>query len=64
MLRWNRLRPGTRLVAFALAFLGVAPSAHAYIDLAATLPRIISDSQKITVVEVVDLKREKRGLVL
>ena len=38
--------------------------AHAYIDLAATLPRIISDSQKITVVEVVDLKREKRGLVL
>jgi HEAT repeat protein len=64
MFRWNRLWLGTRFLAFASTFLGLSSTAHAYIDLAATLPRIISDSQKITVVEVVELKKEKRGLVL
>ena len=47
-----------------VAFLFFTPSADAYIDLAATLPRIISDSQRIVVVEVVELNREKQGLVL
>lgn len=47
-----------------LMFLGGTPSARAYIDLAATLPSIIGESQKITVVEIVEFKREKRGLVL
>lgn len=64
MVRWNHRWLGTRLFAFAMSFFGFAPSAHAYIDLAATLPRIISDAQKISVVEVVDFKKEKRGLVL
>jgi HEAT repeat protein len=64
MFLWNRLWPGTRFLAFTLIFLGHSSPVHAYIDLAATLPRIISDSQKIAVVEVVDLKKEKRGLVL
>jgi hypothetical protein len=64
MLHWNRSWLVTRLMCLCLAFLVLAPGAHAYIDLAATLPRIMSDSQKIAVVEVVEFKREKRGLVL
>jgi hypothetical protein len=55
---------GIQIVVGLLAFLGFAPTAHAYIDLAATLPRIISESPKIAVVEVVEFKREKRILVL
>jgi hypothetical protein len=53
-----------RFVVCCVAFLGVISSAHGYIDLAATLPKIISDSDKIVVVEVLDFKREKKGLIL
>ena len=46
-----------------LAFLQTAP-ARAYVDLAPTLPRIISDSQSIAVVEVVSYNRETHELTL
>lgn len=64
MLPWNRLWLGVRLASVAVVFLVITPATHAYVDMAATLPRIILDSQKIAVIEVVDLKREKRGLIL
>ena len=38
--------------------------AHAYVDLAPTLAKVISDSKKIAVVEVVEFNREKRVVVL
>jgi HEAT repeat protein len=64
MFRWNRLWLGAKLLAFSLAFLWHGTPARAYIDLASTLPRIMADSLKITVVEVVEVKKEKRALVL
>jgi HEAT repeat protein len=62
MAGWKRYSVAGVLAAITL--LGLAPSAHAYIDLAATLARISSDSQRIVVVEVADFRREKRGLIL
>lgn len=64
MMSWTFWKPGAAIAAVLVFVLSFVTPAHAYIDLAATLPRIISDSQKITVVEVVEFKREKQGLVL
>jgi HEAT repeat protein len=47
-----------------LACLWCATPSYAYIDLAPTLAKVISDSQKIAVVEVVEFSREKRIVVL
>ena len=38
--------------------------AHAYVDLAPTLAKVIADSKKIAVVEVVEFNREKHVVVL
>ena len=45
-------------------WLGSTTPTHAYIDLAPTLTRIIADSQKIAVVEVVEFNREKHAVAL
>ena len=52
------------LVALPLLCLGLTTSAHAYVDLAPTLCRIISDSKKIALAEVVEVNREQRVVVL
>jgi len=51
------------IVAFLLC-LGLTAPGHAYVDLAPTLSKVISDSKKIAVIEVVDFSREKHELVL
>jgi hypothetical protein len=52
------------LVVLLLICLGFGASVHAYVDLAPTLAKVISDSKKIAVVEVVEFNREQRLLVL
>ncbi len=44
--------------------LGLTTPLHAYVDLAPTLAKVISDSKKIAFVEVVEFNREKHILVL
>ncbi|MHB1035421.1 MAG: HEAT repeat domain-containing protein [Pirellulales bacterium] len=63
------LRPGCSIVrhlllAAPLAWTWMATSSHAYVDLAPTLAKIVSDSTRIAVVEVVEFDRAKRELVL
>lgn len=52
------------LVIYLLISLYVATPAHAYIDLAPTLTKIVSNSNKIALVEVVNFDRENRVLEL
>ena len=52
------------LIVLLLICLCLTAPAHAYVDLAPTLAKVISDSKKIAVVEVVEFNREKRVLVL
>ena len=52
------------ILALLLMGLCLATPVHAYVDLAPTLAKIISDSKKIAVVEVVEFNREKRIVVL
>ena len=52
------------LVVLLLICLCLTAPAHAYVDLAPTLAKVISDSKKIAVVEVVEFNREKRVVVL
>ncbi len=63
MLRLNR-SVCVLLAALPLACLSRATPSHAYIDLAPTLAKIISDSQRISVAEVVRFTRESRVVVL
>ena len=52
------------LVALACLCLGIVGQLHAYIDLAPTISKIISDAQKISVVEVVGLNESTHVLTL
>ena len=52
------------LIVLLLICLCLTAPAQAYVDLAPTLAKVISDSKKIAVVEVVEFSREKRVLVL
>ncbi len=52
------------IIALLLTDLGLTAPAHAYVDLAPTLAKVISDSKKIAVVEVVEFTPEKRIVVL
>jgi HEAT repeat protein len=52
------------LIVLLLIGLCLAPPAQAYVDLAPTLAKVISDSKQIAVVEVVEFNREKGMLVL
>ena len=52
------------LIVLLLIGLCLTTPAHAYVDLAPTLAKVISDSKKIAVVEVVEFNREKRVVVL
>jgi HEAT repeat protein len=58
------VRVRTIFVALMLACLCWTSLAHAYIDLAPTLARIIADSKKITLVEVVEWNKDTHVLVL
>ena len=53
-----------RLLPLTLACLCLATPAHAFVDMAPTLAKIISDSQKIQLVEVAQFSPEKHTLVL
>jgi HEAT repeat protein len=52
------------LIVLLLICLCLTAPAQAYVDLAPTLAKVISDSKKIAVVEVMDFSREKHVLVL
>jgi HEAT repeat protein len=52
------------ILALLLMGLCLTAPAHAYVDLAPTLAKVISDSKKIAVVEVVEFNHEKRIVVL
>jgi len=52
------------LVVAPLALLSLATPSQAYVDLAPTLSKLISDSTKIALVEVTEFNRETRGLAL
>jgi HEAT repeat protein len=56
--------PARILFAMAIACLCTASPSHAYIDLAPTLAKVITDSRRIAVVEVVELDRAKHELTL
>jgi len=64
MLHPNRLLAGSLLAVLPLVCLGLATRSHAYIDLAPTLSKVIADSKKISLVEVVEFNREKRAVAL
>jgi HEAT repeat protein len=64
MLRWRVLQIGILLVASPLVGLWLTTPSHAYVDLAPTLSKIISDSKKIALLEIVEFRREKQELVL
>ena len=51
-------------VVLLLICLGLTVPAHAYVDLAPTLAKVIADSKTIAVVEVVEFNREKHVVVL
>jgi len=64
MLHPNRLLAGSLLAVLPLVCLGLATRSHAYIDLAPTLAKIITDSKKIALVEVVKFDRKQHTLIL
>ncbi|MGA2555425.1 MAG: hypothetical protein ABSG04_04045, partial [Verrucomicrobiota bacterium] len=54
----------SRLLQLTLACFCLANPAHAFVDLAPTLAKIIADSQRICLVEVVQFNHESHTLVL
>jgi HEAT repeat protein len=59
----NSLLPGTLIIMLLVCFVLATP-ARAYVDLAPTLAKVISDSRSITVVEVTEFDRAKRIVIL
>jgi len=64
MLRIKSSLIGSVIVFLSLAFLCLTTPLHAYVDLAPTLAKIITDSKKIALVEVVKFDREQHTLIL
>lgn len=64
MLRRTRLLVEGLLVALALLYLWPGAPGYSYIDLAPTLSKIIAESDRIALAEVVQYSREKRVVVL
>jgi len=64
MPRWRQSVRRCLLAVLPLACLLVSVPAHGYVDLAPTLARVISESERIILVEVAAFSREKHVLVL
>jgi hypothetical protein len=62
--RHSNLRRRCFRVVLACLCLGVVTETQAYIDLAPTLGKIVGDSQKISVVEVIDFNEATNILTL
>ncbi len=57
-------RPKLLLPALLLALCTLARPAHAYVDLAPTMAKLITDSKSVSLVEVVQFDRTTRTLIL